>query len=54
MPARLEFLKEGLLKELKELILKNNDKVISLTVLNHVETTSEETKAYIKRTRKMI
>ena len=39
-------------KGIKGINLKNNDKVISLTVLNHVETTSEETKAYIKRTRK--
>ena len=39
-------------KGIKENNKKNDDKVISLTVLNHVKITSDESKAYIKKTRK--
>jgi DNA gyrase subunit A len=39
-------------KGIKGINLKNDDKVISLTVLNHVKITSDESKAYIKKTRK--
>jgi len=39
-------------KGIKGINLKNDDRVISLTVLNHVKITSDESKAYIKKTRK--
>ena len=39
-------------KGIKGINLKDGDRVISLTVLNHVKITSDESKAYIKRTRK--
>ena len=39
-------------KGIKGINLKNGDRVISLTVLNHVKITSDESKAYIKKTRK--
>jgi Type IIA topoisomerase (DNA gyrase/topo II, topoisomerase IV), A subunit len=35
-------------KGIKGINLKNDDKVISLTVLNHIKITSDESKAYIK------
>jgi len=39
-------------KGIKGINLKNGDRVISLTVLNHVKITSDESRAYIKKTRK--
>ena len=39
-------------KGIKGINLKNGDRIISLTVLNHVKITSDESKAYIKKTRK--
>ena len=39
-------------KGIKGINLKNDDRIISLTVLNHVKITSDESKAYIKKTRK--
>ena len=38
-------------KGIKGINLKNDDKVISLTVLNHIKITSDESKAYIKKSR---
>ncbi|MDA0995931.1 MAG: DNA gyrase subunit A [Proteobacteria bacterium] len=39
-------------KGIKGINLKKDDRVISLTVLNHVKITSDESKAYIKKSRK--
>ena len=38
-------------KGIKGINLKNDDRVISLTVLNHIKITSDESKAYIKKSR---
>ena len=38
-------------KGIKGINLKNDDKVISLTVLNYIKITSDESKAYIKKSR---
>jgi len=38
-------------KGIKGINLKNDDKVISLTVLNHIKITPDESKAYIKKSR---
>ena len=49
--AKLEYLEGRSSKGIRGISLKKDDKVISLTVLNHVKITSDEARAYLKKSR---